>query len=537
MMRNAKFHPADAVAGLSLAGLLLPEAVAYSGLANLPPQAGVIGLFAGLVCYAVVGRSRYAIVTATSSSAAVLAAATLALGADVPAQRVALASILVMATGFAFLLAGCARLGAMSNLIARPVLRGFSFGLALVIAVKQWPHIVGMQVHSGDFLPMLFEIVRGAGAWQPVGLATGVCALAALFALERVRYVPGMLMVIVAGIAAAPWLAAHGVALTGPIHLTLERPSFAIPPGERWLPLVEFALALMFILYAESYSSIRTFALKHDESVRPNRDLIALGIANVVSGAFHGTPVGAGYSGTSANEAAGAGSRAAGLYAALTVLTLVVLFLPWIERIPDPILAAIVIHAVSKSLRLGVFRPYFKWRRDRLVTLTAVAAVILFGMLDGLLAAIAFSMGMLLHSLASPRLSVLGRMGAHDFVSVVRFPEAICTPGILVMRPEEPLFFANAEPLLALARQRVLQQTDVKLVILSLEESPDIDGTALESVGEFALWLAARKIRMRVARLKEASRDALMRAQFSQLPAAELDYHSVDDAASDVGIV
>jgi SulP family sulfate permease len=189
-------------------------------------------------------------------------------------------------------------------------------------------------------------------------------------------------------------------------------------------------------------------------------------------GALHGTPVGAGYSGTSANEAAGAQSRAAGVYAAATVLALVLLFLPWIERIPEPVLAAIVIHAVSKSLRWAVFRPYFRWQRDRLVTLTAVAAVLLFGMLDGLLAAIAFSLAMLLHSLSSPRLSVLGRMGAHDFVSVTRFPEAACTPGILVLRPEEPLFFANAEPLLALARRRVLQQTDVRLVMVSLEESP-----------------------------------------------------------------
>ena len=368
MTRTPEFNLADALAGLSLAGLLLPEAVAYSGLANLPPQAGVIGLFAGLICYALIGRSRYAIVTATSSSAAVFAAATLALGADEAALRVALGSVLVAATGCAFLLAGCVRLGAMSNLIARPVLRGFSFGLALVIAVKQWPHIVGMQVHSTDFLPMLAEIVRGAAAWEPASLAVGMCALAALFALERVRRVPGVLIVIVAGIAAAPWLASRGVLLTGPIHLALLRPSFAMPAGTRWLPLVEFALALMFILYAESYSSIRTFALKHDESVQPNRDLIALGVANVLSGAFHGTPVGAGYSGTSANEAAGAQSRAAGLYAAATVLALVLLFLPWIERIPGPVLAAIVIHAVSKSLRVAVFRPYFKWRRDRLVT-------------------------------------------------------------------------------------------------------------------------------------------------------------------------
>jgi MFS superfamily sulfate permease-like transporter len=533
MVRIPELHLADALAGLSLAGLLLPEAVAYSGLANLPPQAGVIGLFAGLLCYALIGHSRYAIVTATSSSAAVFAAATLALGADDLALRVAIGSLLVAATGFAFLFAGCVRLGAMSNLIARPVLRGFSFGLALVIAVKQWPHIVGMHVRSTDFFPLLAEILRGTGAWNSSSLAVGVCALAGLFALERARRVPGVLIVIVAGIAAAPWLASHGVSLTGPIHLTLERPSFEIPSRVHSLQLVEFALALMFILYAESYSSIRTFALKHDESARPNRDLIALGVANVLSGAFHGTPVGAGYSGTSANDAAGAQSRAAGLCAAATVLALVLLFLPWIERIPGPVLAAIVIHAVSKSLRLSVFRPYFRWQRDRLVTLTAVAAVLVFGMLDGLLAAIAFSLAMLLHSLSSPRLSVLGRMGAHDFVSIERFSQALCTPGMLIMRPEEPLFFANADPLLALARQQVLKDASVRLVILSLEESPDLDGTALESLGEFAAWLSARTIELRVARLKEASRDALVRANFSQLPEAGLDYSSVDDAASD----
>ena len=532
MNKVPDFHFGDALTGLSLAGLLLPEAVAYSGLANLPPQAGVIGLFAGLLCYALIGHSRYAIVSATSSSAAVLAAATLALGANAPTQRIAFASILVCATGIAFLLAGSARLGAMSNLIARPVLRGFAFGLALVIVVKQWPHIVGVHTHSTDFFALLAEIFRAVDSWQPASLAVGVAALLGLFVFQRIPRMPGVLVVIVAGIAAAPWLASRGVLLTGPIRLALDLPAFAAPTNGQWLPMVEYALALMFILYAESYSSIRTFALKHDDTVQPNRDLIALGVANLVSGAFHGTPIGAGYSGTSANEAAGAQSRAAGLYAAATVLALVLLFLPWIERIPDPVLAAVVIHAVSKSLRLAVFRPYFRWQRDRLVTLTAVAAVLAFGMLDGLLAAIAFSLAMLLHSLASPRLSALGRLGAHDFVSRARFPQATCPPGILVLRPEEPLFFANAEPLLAVARHQVSKQRDVRLVILSLEESPDLDGTALESLGEFAAWLAACKIELRVARLKDAGRDALVRANFSQLPATGLDYHSVDDAVS-----
>ncbi len=180
----------DLLAGLSIAGLLLPEAVAYSGLASLPPQAGVIALFAGLVCYGVLGRSRYAIVSATSSSAAVLAAATLSVAGTDPIRRAALASILILGTGIAFVLAGWFRLGAMSNLIARPVLRGYVFGLALVIVVKQVPHLVGMRVHSADFAPVLLEVVRGTRSWVPASVAIGLASLAVLFVLERVARDP-----------------------------------------------------------------------------------------------------------------------------------------------------------------------------------------------------------------------------------------------------------------------------------------------------------------------------------------------------------
>ena len=524
------FRTADLLAGLSIAGLLLPEAVAYSGLAALPPQAGLIALFCGLIVYGLIGRSRYAIVTATSSSAAVLAAATLSQAGADPGARAAFASILVVATGFAFALSGVFKLGAMSNLIARPVLRGYTFGLAIIIVLKQWPHIVGMHAASGSFLPLLAETLSRTEAWQAPSLGCGLAALILLFVIERIPRVPGPLVVIVAGIAASGWLAAHGVALTGSIHLSLALPKFALPADAQWLPIIELAVALMFILYAESYGSIRTYALKHNETVEPNRDLVALGVANVVSGLLQGTPVGAGYSGTSANEAAGAQSRWAGLYAAAVVLVLVIVCLPLIERIPEPVLAAIVIHAVSKSLRIGVFRNYVRWQRDRLVALAAVIAVLGLGVLDGLLAAIAFSLVMLLRSLAMPRLSVLGRVGGHDYVDTRRYPKASIVPGLLILRPEEPLFFANAEPLFAQARQQVLQHADPKLVILSLEESPDLDSTVLESLAEFCAWLSARGSDFRVARLKEASRDALVRAHLPQLPVGVLDYSSVDDA-------
>jgi MFS superfamily sulfate permease-like transporter len=521
---------ADVLAGVSIAGLLLPEAVAYSHLANLPPQAGVIALFAGLICYGLVGQSRYAIVTATSSSAAVLASALLALGAGDLATRVALATVLVAGTGVAFALCGALRLGAMSNLIARPVLRGYAFGLALVIAVKQWPTLVNLPAHSSGFFALLAEVTRHYAAWRLPSLACGLAALAGLFALGRARRVPGALVVIVLSIIAAPALAAHGVLLTGPIHLALAMPAFSMPADVRAVQLVGFSLALMFILYAESYGSIRTYALKHDEQVQPNRDLLALGLANLVSGVLQGTPVGAGYSGTSANDAAGAQSRLAGLCAAGTVLLLVLLFLRWIERIPEPVLAAIVIHAVSKSLRPAVFGNYFRWQRDRLVALAAVLAVMVFGVLNGLLAAIAFSLAMLLRSLARPRLSRLGRVGSHDYVSVTRFANAVTEPGLLVLRPEEPLFFANADPLMTQLREQVMSQPQLRLIVLSLEESPDLDSTALEALGELAAWLHQRSVELRVARLKESARDALSRAQLPQLPAGALDYSSVDDA-------
>ena len=521
---------ADLLAGLSIAGLLLPEAVAYSGLANLPPQAGVIALFAGLVCYGLAGRSRFAIVTATSSSAAVLASATLSLGAGDPAQRVLLATLLVVGSGVAFTLAGCLRLGAMSNLIARPVLRGYAFGLALVIAVKQWPHLTNLHTASGSFFPLLAEIVRGWAHWQLPSLGCGLVALAGLFALERIRHVPGTLLVIVGGILASSWLAARGVVLTGPIHFALGLPSFAVPPGTHWLTLCELSLALMFILYAESYGSIRTYALKHDDAVQPNRDLLALGVANVIAGLLQGTPVGAGYSATSANEAAGARSRLAGLAAAAAVLVLVLACLRFIERIPQPVLAAIVIHAVSRSVRLSVFGNYFRWQRDRQVALAAVLAVMVFGVLNGLIAAIAFSVAWLLKSLATPRLAVLGRVGEHDYVSLERFPQAHIVPGTLVLRPEEPVFFANADPLFAAARALVRAQAATHLVVLSLEESPDLDSTALETLGEFCAWLSARGAELRVARLKERAREGLLRAALPQLGAAALDYSSVDDA-------
>ena len=181
---------ADAVAGVSMAGLLLPEAVAYAGIAGMPPQAGVLALFAGLVVYGLLGRSRFALVSATSSSAAVLGAATLSLAGNDSALRAALAVGLVLATGLAFLAAGAFRLGSACSFISKPVLRGFSFGLAIVIVLKQVPAMTGARPTADNALGYAAQLLAALPGWNPWALGTGLAALAVLHALARRRRLP-----------------------------------------------------------------------------------------------------------------------------------------------------------------------------------------------------------------------------------------------------------------------------------------------------------------------------------------------------------
>lgn len=512
----------DLLAGLSIAGLLLPEAVAYSSIAAAPPQAGVIALFAGLLCYALLGTSRFAIVSATSSSAAVLAAATGALASGDPTLRMTLAIGLVLVTGGFFLLAGLLKLGSVTSFIAKPVLRGFAFGLAVTIILKQVASAVDVHLSNGNLIRFVPQLLEQWPQWNRVGLLVAAVALLVLCLCARFRRVPGGLLVVALGIAASQWLdlPAYGVKLIGVIDLSLEVPRLPMLPFADWLRLGELAFAMVMILYAESYGSISSFALKHGDRVSSNRDLLALGAANLLSGLFHGMPAGAGYSATSANEAAGANSRLAGVVAALVVLLIVLTVLPYIALTPEPVLAAIVIHALARGLSLQPLGRYFIWRRDRVLVICAVAAVLVLGVLDGLLVAVAISVVLMLKQMSSADIQVLGQMdGGHDYVDLQRHPDAQAIPGVLIVRPSEALFFANVERILGgalrLARHA---QPPVHTIILSLEESPDLDGTSIEALEGFFLQVRALDKLLILARLKHEAKAVL-----SMLPTQELE--------------
>ncbi|CAI8703367.1 STAS domain-containing protein [Pseudomonas sp. IT-196MI5] len=524
----------DLLAGLSIAGLLLPEAVAYSSIAALAPQAGVIALFAGLLCYGLFGTSRFAIVSATSSSAAVLAAATATLAHGDPGLRSTLAIGLVLVTGAFFLLAGLFKLGSVTSFIAKPVLRGFAFGLALTIILKQVASVVGVHLTDANLVRFLPQLLEQLPQWNWVAAGVGAVALALLWLFARFRRLPGGLLVVVIGIAAGQWLdlPAYGVKLIGVIDLSLEVPELPVLPFADWLRLGELAFAMVMILYAESYGSISAYALKHGDRVTSNRDLLALGATNLLSGLFHGMPAGAGYSATSANEAAGATSRLAGIVAALVVLVIVLMVLPYIALTPEPILAAIVIHALGRGLSLQPLGRYFIWRRDRLLVICAVGAVLVLGVLDGLLVSVAISVLLMLKQMSAADIQILGRIdGGHDFVDLQRHPTAQTVPGVLIVRPGEALFFANVERILAGALRLIRHsQTPIHTVILSLEESPDLDGTSIEALQAFFVRVHQEGIRLILARLKDDAQTALAVLPQAQSSGVILSGLSVDGA-------
>lgn len=522
----------DILAGLSIAGLLLPEAVAYSSIAALPPQAGVIALFAGLVCYGLFGTSRFAIVSATSSSAAVLAAATSSLAGDDPALRLSLAFGLVLITGVLFLLAGLFKLGGVTSFIAKPVLRGFAFGLALTIILKQLASVVGVHLSDNNLIRFLPQLMEQLPRWNWAAALVAAAALVVLWLCARIPRLPGGLLVVILGIIAGQYLdlQAHGVGLIGMIDLRLELGHLPVLPFADWLRLGELAFALVMILYAESYGSISSFALKHGDRVSSNRDLLALGAANLISGLFHGMPAGAGYSATSANEAAGAGSRFAGIVAALVVLVIVLTVLPYVALTPEPVLAAIVIYALGRGLSLQPLGRYFVWRRDRLLVICAVAAVLVLGVLDGLLVSVAISVVLMLRQMSAAEIQVLGRLGdSHDFVDCQHHADAVAVPGLLIVRPSEALFFANAERILG-AALRLMRQSKVETVVLSLEESPDLDGTSIEALAAFFAQVRGEGKRLVLARVRHEALEVLQALPEAVAPQVLLSGLSVDGA-------
>jgi MFS superfamily sulfate permease-like transporter len=522
----------DLPAGIAVAGLLVPEAIAYAAIAGLPAAHALIAAVVGLSVYAIFGRSRFAIVSPTSSSAAVLAAALGTLGV-VGTERTEFAMVLVASAGILFFLAGLVRLGFVASFVSRPVLRGFAFGLAVSIVIKQLPVIVEVSADGSNVIMLLLHLLATAATWHWVGVGLAATTLALLVVLRRVAWLPGGIVVLAAGIGLSYFInfPLHDVALVGPLKFDLVRPDIPRLDGAQALSVIGAAAPLAMILFVESWGTIRTLGLRHGEATTPDRELVALGAANLAAGLTGGIPVGAGFSASSAGETAGAASRTAGAVAAVGVAGLVLVGGNLIARVPEPILAAVVISALLHALNPQPIVRLWRLQRDQLVASIAVAAVLVLGVLNGMLVAVVLSVVALIQRLSRPAVALLGQLGdGGNYVDLARHPEASVVPGILIARPGEPLFFANVERIFADIENRADYGT--KVIVVSLEASSDLDSSAVDVLGESATRIAARSQRLVLAHVKDTVRDLLISAGGIVAPLGEHSARTVAEAVN-----
>lgn len=513
---------ADIIAGIALAGLLVPEGMAYAGIAGVPPQMGLYAALLGMFVYAIFGTSRQLAVTSTSSSAAML----MALVAPIAQGNATRYSLLVSATTFAagliFLLGGAFKLGAVSEFISKPVLKGFVFGLGLTIMVKQAHKVMGISGGQGNFFHQSWHVLTSLKEINWWTLIVGAAAIGIMFILGAIApRLPSALVVLVLGIisTSAFGLEHHGVEVVGTIYAGI--PSLRLPKvGEdAFADIFVGAIGIVLVLVAEALAAARTFATKNKYEINPNQELLALGAANVVSGLFGGMIVGGGMSGTAANDASRAQTQLSTIAASLSVGLTLAFLLPLIRNLPEAVLGAIVVHAVSHLVDVRTLKHYVKLQTGSIwAALAALFGVLQMGILKGLIFAVGLTLIALMRKLSSPQDSVLGRLpGSTNFVDVSRHPQAEQVAGLMIFRPNGILFFANANRIHNRLRELVKQAgLSLRTVLINLEASPDVDVTSLEMLVELRKELHASGIDLYFARVADPVRDLFECSGFLQ---------------------
>jgi SulP family sulfate permease len=496
----------DMVAGFTLWGLLVPEMIAYAGLAGLSPQAGLYTLLATLGLYAIFGTSRHLVVAGTSATAVLVFSAVSGLATTSPSDPATLAAGMIVATGALLVVAGLLKLGFITQFLSRPVMAGFVFGLAIFVCVSQIPKLLGLEKGEGNTLRQLGHIIRNLDNASVTTLIVGLAALALLWGLEkRAPRVPGGLVVLGLGIGLSALLdlSTHGVAIIGDIPTGL--PSFTVPDvrmDDLWV-LLPSAIGMMLVIYSEALGAATTFAEKHGYRLDSNQEMIALGLANIGSGFLGGLAAGGSLSQSAVNEGAGARTELSPAFASLLSLVTVIALTPLFHDLPEAVLAALIIHAVSHLMRVAEMRGFYRLvPREFWLGMATLAGVVVFEVLAGLIIGVLLSLVLFIARASRPRVSVLGEDPAVPgaYLDVDRHPEARATAGVLVVKADAPIFYANAQAVRDSIDDLLGKANEpVRVVVLDLDTNDDIDVTTADQLVKLRHSLDARGVTLCLA--------------------------------------
>ena len=497
--RKEWFRP-DLIAGLTAAAVVIPKAMAYATIAGLPVQVGLYTAFVPMIIYAVLGSSRPLSVSTTTTLAILT-------GADL--SRVAAsgnftdllraAATLTLLVGAILVVASLLRLGFIANFISEPVLVGFKAGIGLVIVLDQVPKILGIHFAKGSFLHNIFVIVQSLPQASLATVAVGTVMVLVLVGLERfLPVVPAPLVAVALGIVATRvfGLQSHGVEIVGRVPQGL--PSLTLPNFSLAQDLWPGALGIALMSFTETVAAGRAFANSEEPAPKANQELLATGLANLGGALLGAMPAGGGTSQTAVNRRAGARTQFAELVTAIVSLATMVFLAPLIALMPQATLAAVVIVYSIGLIKPAEFGAILKIRVTEFTwALAAFAGVVALGTLKGIIVAIILSLVGLAYQVADPPVYVLGRKpGTNVFRPRTKeHPEDETFPGLLILRPEGRIFFANAE-LIAEKMRRLAEEAKPRVVAIDLSGVPDLEYTALKALMESERRQRNRGVRM-----------------------------------------
>jgi high affinity sulfate transporter 1 len=509
---------ADVVAAITSWGVMVPVALAYAGLAGVPPELGLVTAFAALAAYAVFGTSRHLKVTVSSTMAVMSASVVADLASGDGVSYLAFTAALALIVGVMLVAAGLARLGFISDFLAKSVVTGFIFGLAITIIVGQIPKLLGVPGLSGTLPEQVAQLVASIPDTSLPTLIAGMASLLLILVLRMISpKIPGPLIVLVLGVVTAKafGLEARGISVVGEVATGVPSPSLPMVPLSSIPVLMLGAAGIVFLAVGESVGAGRAYASRHGYHIDPDQEMLALGAANVASGLFGGFTTDASLSQTATAEAAGAKSQLASLITSALVLGTALVLAPLFADLPNAVLGAIVIAAVVGLMDVREMRRYWAWRRtDFLIAVTAMVGVLLTTVLAGMVIAVLLSVVFVLYRASRPYIAALGRMPGQrgTFGDLSRHPDATPFDGLVIVRIDAPLYFFNANVAQAQIEALVAGTTPpAHAVLLDLAATADLDVTTGDMLAALVADLQQQGVAVLLAQVKGPVRDRLRR--------------------------
>ncbi len=530
---------ADLTAGLTVGAVLIPQGMAYALLAGLPPQAGLYAAVLPLLAYAALGGSRQLGVGPTAISSLLVAAGLAPLAGGDTRIYIGLAGSLAVMVGLMRIAMGLGRLGWVVNFLSRPVLSGFTSAAALIIAISQLRHLLGIPLRQSEHVHVVVgDAIANVGDAHLATIAIGTVGVLLLWALRRwCPGWPGTLLVVMAATAAVATfdLEGRGVRVVGEIPKGL--PPLGLPHADmaHLQTLLPTAVAITMLGFIESIAIAKVFAQRHGYTIRPNQELVAIGVATVAAGVSHAYPVSGSFSRTAVNASTGARTQLASVVSAAVVALTLVVLTPLFRPLPNAVLASVVVMAVAGLVDVAEARRLYRVKRsDFYLLVLCFVSTLFLGIQLGILISVVASLVVVLRQTTRPHTAILGRVpGTTAFRNIERSPEAVTTDGVVVLRFDAPLYFANVEFLKEeLRRLEARQKGRMRVLVLDASSVNDLDSSADRALHEIADDFASRGVDLYLANVKGLILDVMRRSGFYDHLGVDHFFLSTDEAVN-----